>query len=295
MAGDLSGDLSGDLLGDLAYCADELRRDDPDRFATAMLAPPRDRARLIAVYAFNLEVARLRESVSEPMLGEIRLQWWRDAIGECLAGTPRRHQVVQPLAAAIQDAGLPEALLLEAIDARARDLDDLPPADESELAGYVDATGGAVGELACRALLGPETPVPAVKAGRAAGRAWAWAGLARGLHLHAVLGRRTVPGDVLARDPGLAESIRKAEASEPVRAWTERLIARCHEDLAAVARLKADVPKPALPALAPARLARAYARRISAAGFDPFRAEEHRLNPGLRAWLLIGTKYFGRL
>jgi phytoene synthase len=281
--------------GDLAYCAEELRRDDPDRFATAMLAPPRDRARLIAVYAFNLEVARLRESVSEPMLGEIRLQWWRDAVGECVAGTPRRHQVVQPLAAAVREAGLPEAVMLEAIDARARDLDDLPPADEGALARYVDATGGAVGELACRALLGMETPARAVDAGRAAGRAWAWAGLARGLHLHAVLGRQTVPGDVLARSPGLADAIRKAEPNDAVRDWTRRLIMRCRDDLSTLSDLKRRVPRSALPALAPARLARVYADRIEAADFDPFRPDDHRLNPGRRAWLLIGTKYFGRL
>lgn len=280
---------------DLVYCADQLRQGDPDRFATAMLAPPEDRGRLIGVYAFNLEISRLRESVSEAMLGEIRLQWWRDAVAECVSGTPRRHQVVQPLAEAVQAAALPQSVLLEAIDARARDLDDLPPADEGELAAYVDATGGAVGELAGRVLLGPETPAAIIAAGRAAGRAWAWVGLARGLHLHAALGRQTIPADRLSRSDGLAEAVRRAEASVAVRDWTERLVHRCRDELTALTEMRAEIPTKALPALAPARLARVYAARIEDAGYDPFRPEDLRLNPARRAWLLAGTKLFGRL
>ena len=86
-------------MGESAYCAELVRQQDSDRYLTALFAAAALRADLFALYAFNVEVARGREAVSEPMLGHIRLQWWRDAIAECFSGTPRHHQVVEPLAA----------------------------------------------------------------------------------------------------------------------------------------------------------------------------------------------------
>ncbi len=81
-------------MSQLSDCARLLRRYDYDRFLTGLFAPAGRREALYAVYAFNLEIARTREAVSEPMLGQIRLQWWREAIEEIYAGRVRRHEVV---------------------------------------------------------------------------------------------------------------------------------------------------------------------------------------------------------
>ena len=79
----------------LSYCGDQIRRYDRDRFLTALFAPADRREDLFALYAFNLEVAKTREVASEAMLGQIRLQWWRDALDEVFAGKPpRQHAVV---------------------------------------------------------------------------------------------------------------------------------------------------------------------------------------------------------
>lgn len=277
---------------DLEYCAAQVRAGDPDRFATAMLAPLPARARLIALYAFNLEIAKTRETVREPMLGEIRLQWWRDAIAECVAGSPRRHQVVHPLAVAIRDAGLPEATFLQAIDARARDFDDLPPESEDALAAYVDATGGTVAELAVRCL-SDDPSADALSAARAAGRAWAWIGLARGMHAHIRLGRRLIPAARLSDATGLEADIGAARPSDAVRDWARRLCTLAEEDLATVRA--ARTPKALRPALAPAALARRYAKRLATAGYDPFRADVAALGPVSRSVALIGVSAFGRM
>src|SRR6201993_4547541 len=77
-----------------------VRRHDPDRFLTALFAPPDRRDALLTLYAFNHELARAREVVSEPPLALLRLQWWREVV----EGAARRHEVAEPLAAAI-DAG----------------------------------------------------------------------------------------------------------------------------------------------------------------------------------------------
>jgi len=84
----------------LSYAGEQVRRFDHDRFMTTIFAPPASREHLLALYAFNLEIAKVGEVVSEPLIGKMRLQWWRDALdrlhaGERVAhargGTPRRR------------------------------------------------------------------------------------------------------------------------------------------------------------------------------------------------------------
>src|SRR5436853_2164580 len=85
-----------------------VRRHDRDRFQTVLFAPAARREALFALYAFNYEIARVRESVTAPMLGQIRLQWWREAIDAAYASAaPRAHEVAAPLTAAIREYGLP--------------------------------------------------------------------------------------------------------------------------------------------------------------------------------------------
>ena len=105
-----------------------MRRHDRDRFLTALFAPVERREALFALYAFNFEVAKTREVVQQVLLGHIRLQWWREAIGEIYSGGPvRRHEVVDPLAEAIRRLALSRDWFDRLIAARAADLDDAPP------------------------------------------------------------------------------------------------------------------------------------------------------------------------
>src|SRR5882757_10127749 len=87
--------------------ADLVRRHDRSRYQTALFAPAGRREALLALYAFNYEIARVRETVTQPMLGQIRLQWWRENIVAAFEdGVVRHHPVVQPLAATIREFGL---------------------------------------------------------------------------------------------------------------------------------------------------------------------------------------------
>lgn len=78
---------------DLSYCGRQVRRYDHDRFLTSLFAPAARREGLLALYAFNVEIAKTAEVVSEAMLGQIRLQWWREAIEALYAGAPPEHEV----------------------------------------------------------------------------------------------------------------------------------------------------------------------------------------------------------
>src|SRR4029079_2898216 len=105
-----------------AFCEDLVRRIDFDRYLCARCAPERARRHLFALYAFNYEVAKTAESVTQPVAGQIRLQWWRDAIAEICAGNARAHEVASALAAVVNEHRLPQILFDALIDARENDL-----------------------------------------------------------------------------------------------------------------------------------------------------------------------------
>lgn len=157
----------------LAACADLVSRGDPDRFLAAMAAPPEVRARLFPLFAFNLEVARAPWVSPEPMIGQMRLQFWRDVLEEIGAGAaPRAHEVVRPLAGVLGETGLPVTILDDMVRARWADLDRAPFADARALGDYLAATAGNLMWASVVALGGnPNLETPARAAGWASGLA----------------------------------------------------------------------------------------------------------------------------
>jgi len=136
---------------DVTACGDLVRRADAARFQAAMAAPVAARSVLFPVYAFNVEVARAPWVTSEPMIAEMRLQWWVDALEEIRAGgTVRRHEVVVPLARVLDADGA--GLLIDLIEARRRDVERAPFEEEADFTRYIEATSGNLIRAAARAL-----------------------------------------------------------------------------------------------------------------------------------------------
>ncbi|MEX0284403.1 MAG: squalene/phytoene synthase family protein [Paracoccaceae bacterium] len=156
---------------DIAACAAIVERADPDRFRAAMASPVATRKVLFPLYAFNVEVSRAPWVTAEPLIAEMRLQWWRDALGEIRAGgSVRRHEAVTPLANLLsaEDA----RLLDELVAARSWDIYDDPFPDQVALDQHLARTSGNLIVTAAR-LLGAQTLEPI--------RDFAWAtGLANG-------------------------------------------------------------------------------------------------------------------
>ena len=126
---------------ELTYCANEVREHDPDRFLLSMLMPADRREALFALFAFNYEIAKTREVVSETQLGLIRLQWWREAIVEIYqSGVALEHEVLQSLARVIDVYDIPQVLFEDLIYAREFDLEDVLPGDLEGMLKYVDYT-----------------------------------------------------------------------------------------------------------------------------------------------------------
>ena len=269
----------------LSYCAEELRARDRDRFLLCLFAPPQRREALFALDAVKLEVAKTAEVVSEPMLGQIRLQWWREALAEIYEGKQvRRHHVVEPLAVAIRDHGLARAAFERLIDAREADLDPAPPPDLAALESYAAATSATLQSLAL-AILGVEEEA-AETAARQVGIAWALTGLLRAVPFHARQKRLYLPEDHLAVTGVRTAELFELRTSDALAGVVMRLAKRARERLSEARRLRGEVPKAALPALLPACLAEAYLARLERADFDPFApgVQAELRNPALRLW-----------
>jgi len=143
-------------------CAALVAKGDPDRFASAMTAPVAQRGYLLALYAFNLEVARAPWVSSEAGINEIRLQWWADAVDEIYCGAkPRAHEVMAPLAEVIRATDLPAAPFQALITARRHDIYAERFDDMDGLTAYLAATSGGLMGLAAHALGAPNNAVAA--------------------------------------------------------------------------------------------------------------------------------------
>jgi phytoene synthase len=253
----------------LSYCAEQARRYDNDRFLCALFAPAGRRDALFALLAFNVEVAGVREVVSEPVLGQVRLQWWREAVDAAFAGTPPRHQVAAPLADAVAAYGLSRDRLMALIDAREADLEDGPPDSMADLVGYAEATSATLTRLVLE-VLGAAEDDEAAAAGRDVGVAWALTGLLRAVPHHAAQRRSYLPRAV-AREAGLdmRDVLELRQPPELARA-VEAVAERAGQHLAAARHRRHAVSRAAIPALLPATLADGYLKRLRRVGYNPF-------------------------
>lgn len=267
------------MADDTEFCADHVRRFDHDRYLTALFAPAGARPALCALYAFNVEVARVRETVSEPLIGQIRLQWWRDAIAELAVGRPRGHPVVAGLARALALGVRPEdfdPLLL----AREQDLADEPPATLAALEAYADGTAGSLARMAAT-ILGGRDPA-AQEAARLVGIAWALTGTLRAVPFLARQRRSRLPADLVAQ-AGLDLDAMFEGRPGPALAPVAQAVADTAAARLTQAR-KQRAQRAVHAALLPATLADMHLRRLRRRGFALFDPVLRR--PASGAWRL---------
>jgi phytoene synthase len=254
------------------HCEALVREADKDRFLATLFAPAKYRRPLFALYAFNIEVARVREQAREPMPGEIRLQWWRDVF----AGSGRGEVRANPVAAALLDTvvryRLPPRAFSDLIDARTFDLYDDPMGTLDELDGYARKISSAVMAIAAHILNDGSDPQIDELAGHA-GIAYAIAGLLAAFACHAARRQLYLPLDLLQRHGARAEDIFAGKATLELRAALAELRLHARHHLSEAKRLAA-APPAAAPAFLPAALARAMLDRMERRGYDPFKLVE---------------------
>ena len=243
--------------------SDILQQADPDRRLAALFASPEASARLFALYAFNHEIARIADATSESLIGEMKLTWWRDAITDLYAGTPkiRRHIVTGALAPLTDH--LPQAELLDLIDARFDDVSAAPHADLDALMDYVDRTSVRLIRLA---LILTEGELPAQQI-IDAGRAWGLTGLMRAFAWRARIGRAPVAGDYLTELGGTPAMFAQGLGSDRAKAAIQPVRAIA-EDAARGFKAAGALPVEAVPAAGYAVLTPGYLKSLPKNPFE---------------------------
>ena len=264
-----------------------VRMHDRDRFHTALFAPAKHREALFTLYAFNYEVARVRETVTQPMLGQIRLQWWREVVDAAYSGAPaRQHLVAGPLAALIEEIAPTRGHFERLIDARERDLSDAPPENLSALEDYAEATSANLLYLAFEAV--GVTQPEAARAARGVGIGYAIAGLLRAMPFHARSGRSYIPADIAARSRLDPQDYTRGRDSPAIRAATAELADTAATHLAEARRHNGSIPRRARAAVLTAVIADRVLLRLKRSGYNPF-APELAAPDALQAWRLLAA------
>jgi len=250
-----------------AHCEGLVRAADRDRFLTTLFAPAEHRPALLALYAFNLEVARVREIVHEPLAGEIRLQWWNDVLEGERRGEVAAHPVAAALLASVARYRLGPERLKALIAARRFDLDNEPMRSLGDLEAY--AEGASAGLIAVAAqLLADGLDIGALS--HHAGLAHAFAGLLAAFPVHGARGKVFVPLDILARHGAAREDAVGGPATPQLHAALAELRLHARRHLRAAQELLDAAPPAAIPALLPVALAGATLARMERRGYDPF-------------------------
>lgn len=272
-------------LSPAEQCGRDLQRLDPDRWLTTLFAPDASRPGLFALYAFNAEIARAREAVSQPMIGQIRLQWWREAWEGLAAGKPRQHPVV--LALHEHCRHLDQSTVLALIDARERDMDDAPFADLAALTAYARATSAPLMKLAVQQL-GARADDAVIDA---AGTAYALTGILRAAPHLLAQQRVMLPLDLLSEQGLSPEASYQTEADTALQRVYAGIATAAEAQLNAARQAK--VARAALPAVLPATLAGVALGALQRSGHNPTVAETA-ITPLRRQMALLWASLRGR-
>ncbi|MBA8880778.1 phytoene synthase [Phyllobacterium myrsinacearum] len=262
-----------------------LRDADPDRYLSVLYAPEGKRGALAALYAFNVEIARIRDLIHDPLPGEVRLQWWRDLIG----GTEHGEVSGNPVAAALLDAikayNLPRGAFDNYCEARIFDLYDDPMPSRNDLEGYCGETASALIQLASLVLDPDKAPAHADVAGHA-GVAQAIAGLLRLLPLHRRRGQIYVPADILSAVGCSNETLLQGADKQAIKRAIDAMIALAEDHLGKYEAAAKSLPASLRPAYLPVALTRTYLKKLKAIGSDAAN-ETPVVSPLKRQWVML--------
>lgn len=240
-------------LGDtFEICLTTLRGTDRDRYLACLLSPAEKRGFLAALYAFNAEIARVRDVTQQPLAGEIRLQWWRDLLDGQAKGDAGGNPVAAGLLQAIEQFELPKQPLLDMLDARIFDLYDDPMPDRASLEGYAGETASALLQIAAL-ILDRNAATQVSEICGHAGVAQGIAGILLLMPIHRQRGQVYLPQDILAATGLDRDLFLAADGGEALNNAVRALSSLGREHLNK-ARAAGPVPRSLMPAFLPVTL-----------------------------------------
>ncbi len=251
-----------------AFCADLVRSHDFARYASTLFVPSEQRRALLAIYAFNVEISRVHEQVSQPLPGEMRLQWWTDMLAGAGHGGVEGNPVAAELKLAIRNFRLPADRLSRLIDEHQFDLYNDPMPTMAALEGYINDTSCALFSLGAgtSGRQSDEIEHLACHAGLAQGIVQVVAALP----LDVARRQLFVPLQLLQHHGSGMEEVFAGKETPKARAALDQLIADAGEHLKTAFALLASVPREVRPIFLPLVLVRRDLQRMSRADSDPF-------------------------
>jgi 15-cis-phytoene synthase len=250
------------------FCADLVRSRDFIRYASTLFIPSPQRRALLAVYAFNVEVSRVHVQVSQPLPGEVRLQWWSDMLAGESHGSVEGNPVAAELLLAIRTCRLPVERLWRLIDEHQFDLYHDPMPTMAALEGYINDTSSALFSLAAAVLGQSSSEIEHLA--RHAGLAQGLTLVMTSLPLDATRRQLFVPQQVLANHGCAIEEIFAGKETPNVRAALDQVLGEARDHLKTAFTLLASVPSEARSAFLPLAQVRRDLERLSRADNDPF-------------------------
>ncbi|MBR0716209.1 phytoene/squalene synthase family protein [Bradyrhizobium liaoningense] len=251
-----------------AFCADLVRSHDFPRYASTLFVPATERRALLALYAFNVEIVRVRDQVTQPLPGEIRMQWWTDMLAGHAHGSAEGNPVAAELLRAIRDYDLPVEPLSRLCEEHQFDLYNDPMPTIAALEGYLSATSSALFAQAARILAQPSAEAEhlARHAGLAQGMVQVLANLPR----DAAHRQLFVPQQLLDSHGSGMEEVFAGNDAPTLRAALEALGGEARQHLATAQSLLAEVPPAARRGFLPLSLVRRDLARLTRADRNPF-------------------------
>jgi len=260
--------MSGDDGDAAAYCADLVRSHDFARYASTLFVPAAVRRGLLALYAFNAEIARVRDQVSQPLPGEIRMQWWTDLLAGAGHGGVEGNPVAAELILAMRSFGLPAEPLSRLIDEHQFDLYNDPMPTLSALEGYVQETSSVLFALAAQVLAPPSPEIEHVA--RHAGFAQGFTQVISELPRDASRRQLFLPLQFLQSCGSTMEEVFSGKQTPKMRAAIDQLLGEARHHLQTALDLLSEVPPGVRRAFLPLVLVRRDLERMSRADSDPF-------------------------
>ena len=250
------------------FCAELVRTHDFTRYVSTLFAPAEQRRSLLALYAFNVEISRVHEQVSQPLPGEVRLQWWTDMLAGAGHGGVEGNPVAAELMLAIRNWRLPVDRLSRLIDEHQFDLYNDPMPTMAALEGYINDTSSALFSLAAGIAARPSEEVEhlARHAGLAQGMVQVIAALPRDASRRQLF----VPQQLLESHGCGIEEVFAGKQTPRLRAALDQLLSEARGHLKTALGLLADVPPQARPVFLPLAMVDRDLARMSRADHDPF-------------------------
>ena len=255
------------------YCAALVREADRERYLAVLFAPADRRGALFSLYAFDIEMSRIRDLAREPMPGEIRLQWWR----EVLEGERTREAAANPVAASLLAAlarhRLTAIKLTDLVEAHRFDIYDEPMQTLAALQSYASNTAGAIFDYATR-ILGEASEENAIEAGQAQ----TIANVIASLPHHAARRQLFLPLDMLRQYGSNPDDVFAMQVSPELRAVFAELRLRARRHLTRITELSAGIPEKIWPAFVSLAPLRPWLNAMERTAYQPFQP------PELPAW-----------